>query len=482
MFSSNQAFSKCSSNDCRLTKNQEFSYKTEYANNSPTKRVTELKKGEKITHLNCNKKDNSCYLIHGKGWCSFYPNNVPWLETLNTRPCLNESNLENYNSFTNDVFKVTKSIKVVANNSKKYITLAPGKYLYINCEKNNGCNAYPCKIKVLNENNKEYCTSQKNIDKGTKLVITTGQVAIAGLKVRSKPTPDSKIVTNLNKNHILTTIEVITGNNKWYKVTVGTSQGNKVGYVYKKYIHPTEDLILTMQQIQQSLQTIKDANKAPSSQTCNINHNHSEEDNYSPASKIYGKVYPKELAANPKCAGFVTPDFKLGPWGVIIKDQFHKLLNNRPKDVKETFFSNSIPDMPLRCPNFSNLSQAQKIDFWIWLFAAVASQESSCKNGVFGNGVHSLAVGLTQLPSAWSSRYWRGQSCRTNVKWADANLRCSLDIMMELLRNGNGEYKGNGKIFHNNSYWGVLKGASRNEKKMQTKIDVILHELAICRK
>lgn len=168
------------------------------------------------------------------------------------------------------------------------------------------------------------------------------------------------------------------------------------------------------------------------------------------------------------CSGFITTSTgkpKYGEYGKIIVDY----LKERGDD--NIFFSNHLPgmlEMPQICPKWKKLTRAEKENFWVYTFAAIAFDESKCvasaKNLEGSNGV---AAGLTQMDQKKSGRSWRGPDCKADdIMKPSANLRCALNIMEELLKGPKGEYKSSGHIFavgKNVSYWQKLKQPNGGE-------------------
>lgn len=167
----------------------------------------------------------------------------------------------------------------------------------------------------------------------------------------------------------------------------------------------------------------------------------------------------KEFALKGDCRKFISTDEEggYGPWG----KEIIKYLAD--KDEESVFFREDQEGMVngiKACPNWKDMNRAEKEHFWVWTFASIASIEASCKEKS-GNpkATNGTAVGLMQLESRQSQRAWRGPNCNVNsVNDAKNNLRCGMDIMEELLKGKEGEYKGNGQLWGNkSSYWQHLK-------------------------
>lgn len=158
------------------------------------------------------------------------------------------------------------------------------------------------------------------------------------------------------------------------------------------------------------------------------------------------------------CSAFIKSNGERGNLGNIIRNYI------RTNPDKEVYLGQSLEGMgpPQNiCPNWKNLSQPEKEHFWIWTFAAISWKESTCNpKARNGNATNGVAVGLLQLDERSKNRAWRGPNCKTkSVSQSEDNVRCGLDIMTELLKADEGDYRSNGLLYgkKNNSYWQDLK-------------------------
>lgn len=156
------------------------------------------------------------------------------------------------------------------------------------------------------------------------------------------------------------------------------------------------------------------------------------------------------------CSAFISSNGSLGPLGQTIADSIVArgpnsplLADNRP----------GMSDGIRACPKWRQLSQQDRIHFWVWTFTAIAWDESTCMpNARNANATNGVAVGLMQLDEQLSARSWRGPNCRSrSVAGATQNVLCSLDIMEELMKGRQGVYKTNGHLWGSNSYWQKLR-------------------------
>lgn len=156
------------------------------------------------------------------------------------------------------------------------------------------------------------------------------------------------------------------------------------------------------------------------------------------------------------CSAFISTNGTLGPLGQTIFNSISSRGANSPLVIADR---PGMSDGPKACPKWRELSQQDRIHFWIWTFAAIAWDESTClPNARNPRATNGVAVGLMQLDEQRSARSWRGPNCRTtSVASANQNVLCSLDIMEELMRGKDGVYKSNGHLWGNTSYWQKLK-------------------------
>lgn len=156
------------------------------------------------------------------------------------------------------------------------------------------------------------------------------------------------------------------------------------------------------------------------------------------------------------CSAFISSNGALGPLGQTIFNNISSRGANSPFVVADR---PGMSDGPKACPRWRQLTKQDRIHFWIWTFAAIAWDESTClPNARNSNATNGVAVGLMQLDEQKSGRSWRGPNCKAkSVASANQNVLCSLDIMEELMRGKDGVYKSNGHLWGSTSYWQKLK-------------------------
>jgi hypothetical protein len=160
---------------------------------------------------------------------------------------------------------------------------------------------------------------------------------------------------------------------------------------------------------------------------------------------------------NKRCNNFIKQDGSFGSYGETVE----KYISDT--NVSSLFLNENLPYIADACPRWYKLNDDERKFFWVWTFASIAHDESSCDpNARNSKASDGTAVGLLQMNETKKHRSWRGPNCKVaSVTGASENLLCGLDIMAELLRGKNGVYKSNGAIFRNGrrntSYWEKLK-------------------------
>jgi hypothetical protein len=172
------------------------------------------------------------------------------------------------------------------------------------------------------------------------------------------------------------------------------------------------------------------------------------------------------------CKEFIKDDGSFGDFGNIIAKYIDEAGDDSP------LLNDDITDMKTTCPNWKKFSNVEKTHFWAHTFASMAMDESTCNPKARNpRGSDGPAAGLLQMPERKSGQagyYWRGPNCKkaTDMYDPNDNIKCSLDIMSELMRGTKGIYKNKGGIFgkKNTSYWEKLKRKSSPKKSRIIKL------------
>lgn len=173
------------------------------------------------------------------------------------------------------------------------------------------------------------------------------------------------------------------------------------------------------------------------------------------------------------CDKFFDNAGNTGPWG----NQIIKTITKLPKEeLENSFYSKDIPDMDFICPKFKEFPSELKLKFWVWTFAAISWQESSCNEKVSAQGTNARAVGLLQLEDTRQLRKSRGPNCDVaSVRDPANNLACGVDILHQQLLGAEGKYfknVGTGELFWKSGYWQHLRlkdNSSRAQKMLTAK-------------
>jgi hypothetical protein len=171
------------------------------------------------------------------------------------------------------------------------------------------------------------------------------------------------------------------------------------------------------------------------------------------------------------CFKYIESNGEVGSWGKSVIEAIYKL----PKDeIQNSYLANSFTDMELVCPNYKNFNEQLKLKFWVWTFAAISWQESSCNPKTTAQGINSKAVGLLQLEDSLRLRAGRGGHCEVkDVKQANNNIACGVEILHQQLLGPKSTYFTNstGELFWKSGYWQHLRLRKRTQVKEQELID-----------
>jgi hypothetical protein len=199
---------------------------------------------------------------------------------------------------------------------------------------------------------------------------------------------------------------------------------------------------------------------------------------------------PAAIAAvEAACPNYVDSQGFYGEKGQHIK----KLLEGENSHIYHNALMGSEagdkPGMKEVCPAWKRMSLEQRKQFWVWTFAAISSDESTCgqdpksKRAFHDHVTGMLPIGEFQMNYERKHRQWRGRklglrNCAVpNVTSFESNMACSLDIMVDQFAGVySNVYVRRGKrrvLVHHptgltgNSYWAELK-TNRTPSRMQT--------------
>lgn len=176
------------------------------------------------------------------------------------------------------------------------------------------------------------------------------------------------------------------------------------------------------------------------------------------------------------CTPFIKRDGSYGWWGKVIASELDSGKYPRFTGVKPP-----PRDIHTVCPNYTRFNRSELKHFWVWVFASIAHDESTCRTQAKAQGTNDGAVGLLQMEKTYRKRFWRGEECRTkNMTAASSNLRCGMRIMHEQLLGKNGDYQSSGRIYPGEpSYWEKLN--SREDYPTGGTIGRLIRTFPLCR-
>ncbi|MCH2534612.1 MAG: hypothetical protein MK008_09255 [Bdellovibrionales bacterium] len=122
------------------------------------------------------------------------------------------------------------------------------------------------------------------------------------------------------------------------------------------------------------------------------------------------------------CSDYIDDNGNYGDRGKLLAKEI--LGEGRSTDRWE-YFKQGSRNLSSVCPNFNNLNDEEKLNFWIWTFAAIAWDEGKCISNIArSDATNGLAVSDFQLPENWKSgRSWRGPGCNANGRAPAVNIR-----------------------------------------------------------
>lgn len=144
----------------------------------------------------------------------------------------------------------------------------------------------------------------------------------------------------------------------------------------------------------------------------------------------------------PTCQAFIRSNGSYGEFGQELLQQ----IGTDPRYFRDSNGTSKI------CPRWSTFSDSQKRHFWVWVFASMASQESTCtlkaKNRRCPNGT---CAGLYQIEESADLRAGRGSKCDGNPYSLRTNTRCAVSMLGNIL-------DGRGPSDWSGNYWSTLRG------------------------
>lgn len=144
------------------------------------------------------------------------------------------------------------------------------------------------------------------------------------------------------------------------------------------------------------------------------------------------------------CTQYIRTDGTYGTLGQAI------VTSIRDRGTDSIFYNDRINGQAHACPNWPNLTNAEKEHFWVWTLTSISHAESTCRRGrISARGTNGTAVGPLQmeleasLNRARASREYPHPNCVgpsiTRGPQPDLlgshenNLRCGLDVLEKQL-------------------------------------------------
>ena len=159
----------------------------------------------------------------------------------------------------------------------------------------------------------------------------------------------------------------------------------------------------------------------------------------------------KSYAVAPACSHIMSPTGQIGNGGAAMT----KILTS-PAYAPSYLAPNAMGRL---CPNFSRLSNTEKVKAWLWFWTALGNEESKCQLTV-RHSTHAgrrrinpyEGYGIWALEIDKKLRAWRGRACQ-NLSSFNGQALCAIDIMQKLqLKKGFSAETGGEFI-----YWGPVR-------------------------
>jgi hypothetical protein len=164
---------------------------------------------------------------------------------------------------------------------------------------------------------------------------------------------------------------------------------------------------------------------------------------------------PKKQISS-RCEPLMDSEGNRGEWG----DALHGIMSSPPY---VSAFTNPTPIQSL-CPQASKMNQEEILNFWVWLWTALAQEESSCRlnqhHATHASGRrinHREGHGLWTMEKSKIIRRSRGPAC-AKIEDFEGQALCSVDIMFKT------QLDRARPITWSGSYWGPLR---RYKKQMK---------------
>jgi hypothetical protein len=172
-------------------------------------------------------------------------------------------------------------------------------------------------------------------------------------------------------------------------------------------------------------------------------------DNMNFITDIIDQINSKFKWAN-SCEKFSTEN-SLGQWGKAIRSDFmtsdYEYLEKGPRDIMRI------------CPTYTKMKKADKANFWVLVFNAMAHYESSCDASATAKGPNGSLKGLLQLHVGAEGKY--AKSCENgDSKTPTDTFNCAFNMLNDQVRRDE-------DLFSRKSYWDVLRPQAASRKALK---------------
>ncbi|MDR3606927.1 MAG: hypothetical protein P4M08_06045 [Oligoflexia bacterium] len=122
------------------------------------------------------------------------------------------------------------------------------------------------------------------------------------------------------------------------------------------------------------------------------------------------------------CEDFIDSDGNYGKWG-------EALYNTLGQNGTEEILASKIGDMSVICPKYYDFDDVGRKNFWIWLAASVAMEESSCNPEIHTSGPNGTAAGLWQLDLGNRNPVQHERCGSISAYDGTVNIKCGLSML-----------------------------------------------------
>lgn len=165
------------------------------------------------------------------------------------------------------------------------------------------------------------------------------------------------------------------------------------------------------------------------------------------------------------CSQFMNKQGQLGPWGHTTLANIRE--NNASFGTEPG--SRYPSDITGLCPKYGSMDKTQREYFWVWVFASMAENESSCRTTKDTNvkAAYGTAYGIFQLE-------YKNNRCpgSTNLNDPDQNISCAVrQLGKELSVRPTLRSSCSATCPRSGTYWGTLRSDTNNNSSAMKAAD-----------